>query len=567
MTAVRLSLLCLPLTLALLGPAEKARYTDRWVYAAFNLQVEKNADELIALMKRAARSGYTGVVLADYKFQILDRVPEHYFRNAARVKAAAAELGLELIPTVCPIGYSSGLLAHDPNLAAGVPVKGAPFLVKGGEAVLAPDAPARYVNGGLEDVKGDRFAGLAFQDDPGKTTFADRETVHSGKVACRMQDVAKHSTAGGNCRLTQRVKVRPWACYRFSCWVKAQDFRAGEFKLLALGTRPGGRALTFFGGHLEPTQDWHKVEVVFNSLDEAEVNLYVGQWGGKAGTLWIDDLALEELALVNVLRREACPLTVASADGATVYEEGRDFAPVRDPKLGMVPYAGEYEFDHPGAPLRLTPNSRIRDGDRLRVSWYHPIITHGFQVGCSLTDEKVFTILRNQVRRVNDLLRPKTFFLSHDEMRVAGWDQAEVASGRTPGQMLAANVRRCAALVREVAPGARLVVWSDMFDPHHNAVDHYYLVNGTLKGSWEGLPTELVIANWNGGKAKESLQFFAGRGHAQVIAGYYDSDLDNFRHWDAAAQGVPRVIGFTYTTWQHRYQLLEEFGKALRGGD
>ncbi len=105
-----------------------------------------------------------------------------------------------------------------------------------------------------------------------------------------------------------------------------------------------------------------------------------------------------------------------------------------------------------------------------------------------------------------------------------------------------------------------------MFDPHHNAVDNYYLVNGSLKGSWDGLSRDVIIANWNSGKASESLKFFAGRGHRQVIAGYYDADdLSNFRAWDAAARGVSGVFGFMYTTWQSKYNLLEKYGHAMRG--
>jgi hypothetical protein len=107
-----------------------------------------------------------------------------------------------------------------------------------------------------------------------------------------------------------------------------------------------------------------------------------------------------------------------------------------------------------------------------------------------------------------------------------------------PGRLLADNVRRCVALVKEVNPKARLVIWSDMFDPNHNAVERYYLVNGPLTGSWEGLPREVIVANWNGGKRSESLRWFAGRGHEQVIAGYYDDGLEDFRRWDEAARGV-----------------------------
>lgn len=30
-------------------------------------------------------------------------------------------------------------------------------------------------------------------------------------------------------------------------------------------------------------------------------------------------------------------------------------------------------------------------------------------------------------------------------------------------------------------------------------------------------------------------------------------------------RGVPKVIGFMYTTWENKYDLLEAYGKALRG--
>ena len=76
---------------------------------------------------------------------------------------------------------------------------------------------------------------------------------------------------------------------------------------------------------------------------------------------------------------------------------------------------------------------------------------------------------------------------------------------------------------------------------------------------------DVIVANWNGGKAKESLAFFDGRGHRQLIAGYYDvDDLSNFQTWDAAARDIKGVLGFMYTTWEHKYGLLETYGQALQ---
>ena len=181
-------------------------------------------------------------------------------------------------------------------------------------------------------------------------TFADPEVAHGGGRSLRI-DAGREAPDAPNARVIQRVPVRPFACYRLSAWVKTEGLAApGSFELLAIGAGEGGRPLTFLEGGVEPTQDWSEVDVVFNSLDNDAVNLYAGLWGvGGGGTLWIDDLALEELSLVNVLRRDGCPLTVASEDGRTVYVEGRDFEPVADPKLGRVPYAGEYELRPRGA--------------------------------------------------------------------------------------------------------------------------------------------------------------------------------------------------------------------------
>jgi hypothetical protein len=106
------------------------------VYAARNLLDDKSVDDLVTLVQRAQKCGFNGLVISDYKFTILDRLPPRYFENAARLRRAATEAKVEIIPMLFPIGDSNGILAHDHNLAEGLPVKAAPFLVKGSEAAL-----------------------------------------------------------------------------------------------------------------------------------------------------------------------------------------------------------------------------------------------------------------------------------------------------------------------------------------------------------------------------------------------------------------------------------------------
>lgn len=111
----------------------------RWLYLQTNLQVKENLTKAEDLLRRAKAAGYNGVVLADFKHNVLDRVPDWYFDHARQFKQLANELEIEIIPTVAPFGYSDGLLAHDPNLAEGIPVREAPFVAKDGKAELASE--------------------------------------------------------------------------------------------------------------------------------------------------------------------------------------------------------------------------------------------------------------------------------------------------------------------------------------------------------------------------------------------------------------------------------------------
>src|SRR5256885_348319 len=79
------------------------------------------------------------------------------------------------------------------------------------------------------------------------------------------------------------------------------------------------------------------------------------------------------------------------------------------------------------------------------------------------------------------------YFMSHDEIRVLNWCAACQARNLDAGALLADNVRTCAAILRAVNPGGGIYVWSDMFDPNHNAHGNYYLVRGNLTNSWQGL--------------------------------------------------------------------------------
>jgi hypothetical protein len=105
--------------------------------------------------------------------------------------------------------------------------------------------------------------------------------------------------------------------------------------------------------------------------------------------------------------------------------------------------------------------------------------------------------------------------MSHDEWRVLGWDESCRKSGRSSAEIAAHNLKFCSDLLRKTAPKARILVWNDMFDRHHNAVENYYLVKGSRVGAWKGLDPSVTVMNWNFGQREKSLKFFAVRGTAR----------------------------------------------------
>ncbi len=513
---------------------------ELWLYAADNLAVPERVARLEALFDRAHAAGYTHVLLTDSKFCRLADLPKAYFTNVGRIRAAAARNQLTLVPAVYPVGYSNDLLWHDPDLAEGPPIRDARFVVHAGVARPESEAPPRLRGGDFADLKQ-----WDWKDD----------TVTPDAGTARMSD-----PKGGNARIVQKIRLLPWRQYHLSVRVKTDGFRGEpEVKILA---GPEGRSLNFTTLGVAPTQDWQTHHVIFHSLDHTNANLYLGVWGTSGGTLWWDDAMLEETALVNLVRRPGAPFHLRTADGREL-REGTDFEPVHDPRMGRVKWPGDYDVWHEPPVIRMT--GTWPEGTELRLDAAHAVSVHDGQVMIDLAEPRTLDLLHEQARRVHALFGGTNFMMSHDEIRVLGWSEAAKVSGRTPGEWIGANARDGFQFLHSLDPAARVFVWSDMFDPNHNAVKGpYYLVNGSLENSWLDLPKDVVVVNWNHGKRDASLRFFAGRGQRQLIAGYYDNGWPELDGWIESARGVQGIVGFMYTTWRQDYSQLEEFARRVR---
>src|SRR6266446_7949684 len=133
--------------LSLAGNAWAAEPLELWLYYSNNFQSNENNSKLEGIWRRAAKAGYTKILLTDSKFAKLGDLggmEKQYFGNVAKTKKLAEELKMELVPAMFDVGYSNNLLWHDPNLAEGLPVKDSLFVVKNGEARPVADPPVSF---------------------------------------------------------------------------------------------------------------------------------------------------------------------------------------------------------------------------------------------------------------------------------------------------------------------------------------------------------------------------------------------------------------------------------------
>lgn len=517
-----------------------SRLEKRWLFFWDNMSDPKVVDGMLARFSEAKAAGYNGVV---FPWDVTES-------KAAALRSAARENGLDLVAAVM-----NGV--RDRNNVEGVAVKDALFVAHDGRAALQPDNPTRVVNGDFEDVRENHFNGWSFQDDEGVTTFADHGVTHGGKTSLRMENIGKNPYH--HCRLAQPLRLQPWRQYHVSFWVKTEGFTPADAEVKVLTTN-AEHSISFQTFHIDPTQDWKQCDIVFNSLEHDRGTLYVGSWSGDRGKIWWDDLRIEEIGLVNVLRRPGCPVSVRGENGEH-YEEGRDYARIADPLLNP------WQSWHEPPVIKLTADSRIPEGARLRVSYYHPLIVYQDNVHPCLSEPAVLNDWSNQVWQANERYHPAAFLMCHDELRVV--NQCALCRSRhlTAGELLAWNVHQCAMIIRGIRPDAGLWVWSDMFDPMHNAVDHYYAANGTLAGSWKGLDPGIGVVNWDGGLKGANCPFFARLGLRQILSGYYDGDEsgDGIAEWLAKTRNVPGIVGVMYTTWENKYGAMTVWAQKAWG--
>jgi len=272
--------------LCLLGAAVVGRvlsavivYPNRWVFITSGLQTAKDVEDIREIARVGSEHGLNGMVLS-VGLDRMDLQTAAYFGRLEQVKQIAEQYSLEVIPQIFSAGYGGSIIAYNRNLAEGLPVKDALFVVRNGVAWLEPDPAPKIINGGFEDYSGNQARGYSFHDRPGEVSFIDKENFHSGAVSLGFRNFENFQY--GHARVMQEVPVRPFRCYRVTVWVKTQGLK-GDLKIQILSTT--GRAMAPLSFSAPATSDWRKLTAGVNTSGEEKIRLdepirpVAGLWG------------------------------------------------------------------------------------------------------------------------------------------------------------------------------------------------------------------------------------------------------------------------------------------------
>ena len=579
---------------------------------------------LCVLINQAQRLGLNGMVWKCGVEDIVDDGDER-ITFLQQVQSYAEERGIEIIPTFWYVG-GNAFFSQDASLVEGKFIEKAPIKRDGATS-------------GDELVDSDDFEGdwTGVPDGWSKTDssvelgeYVERNPGATGGSSV-LVTLPKPEASDGISRVFSGLED---GYYYVTCKVKIETVQNADYAELtirdAVHRENSGYADFKRGNENYVENQWGEMtsEVVRVTSGKLEVQLSGG--GTKGEMIWFDDV---EIYMANLnetflpIPRDGTPIKVYKKTGDGGYEEipqtvsdgttnwslpdgykenfkyGYDEATDRDCfyyKVGEEEKLKSINLEYPEEGQIFKENLTT-----IYVDYYAPKSNQyaDLRYSTCLSEENLYKFMTRSADRIEGTLHPKTWFIAFDEVTIGATCETCHKTGLTAAQIFGKSVARQYAIIKEVAPDAEVVVWSDMFDSNHNATEEPYQdVAGSLKDAVKYIPNDLIIACWYDSEDQEkmtvdvvkehataTLKNFADLGFRTISSCYYDwvkgkfptsvmrtSDLDlNTQGWLGAVVSLksgqkdelPGNLGTFYLTWPESggrdYDYLESYGAAL----
>lgn len=419
--------------------------------------------------------------------------------------------------------------------------------------VADPTDPAEIVNGDFET--GD-FSGYYFLDD--NWTIGSAAEAYEGSYCAKGQYVDESYDISNRLMISQYFTVNPWTQYYLSFYLKTDNVNPNKFFLYLWKYEDSTlirSILSCYDFDIESTQDWTKYSFAFNSQDSSTVSLRMGFWPesgpgtGYEGYVYVDKIEVNQAGLLNVIRRDSCPLTVT--DGITEFEEGVHFGEIRD-DIFMDNWPVEWS-SHAEPTFEILDSTAIPDGTSLTVTAYCAALYNDHPI----TELTLFEEFRDRYYdfqvRLDSVIAESGVEINHflmglDEHRTGGGDT--VYHYMTAAQVVGDFVNATYEGIKKANENHQVVMWNDMLDDYHNAVENYYSFYGDMSGALDFVEyRDIQWYNWNNKDYESwtnSYDFFRKRGHGKIILTSYNTNGDLLA---SVLPDVKNTMGMGYFTW------------------
>ena len=255
-------------------------------------------------------------------------------------------------------------------------------------SAVDPDGNEVLTNGGFELAPASKPEGWTSTEYSGNAEFSWPSTGHSGNHSVQ---IASSGGADASWGLSNTVSVDPNTEYTLSGWIKTenlqkvdgsgivdgndQDPLGAGFNVDELGFVPDQIATAPTG-----TNDWTEVSATVNTGDNSEVtvNAFLGGFGQASGTVWYDDVRLENTDGENLLSDANAGFETGAGGSATMPETPEGWT--------TNTYNGSGEFDYVSGTARTgtdsvkTTSTSGLDGGWSQVLSVEPNATYQYSV-------------------------------------------------------------------------------------------------------------------------------------------------------------------------------------------
>ncbi len=257
----------------------------------------------------------------------------------------------------------------------------------------------------------------------------------------------------------------------------------------------------------------------------------------------------------NVLRTEATDIVITSADGETVYVEGRDYEVIDG--VTAFPYRPDVEPYR----VRRIDGGAIADGATVLASYDHALKMGGRNVPYCPSEPAVYEIMFPAIENTIRFLGPNTLHIGHDEPRIVNSDSRCRRRGMTGGELLAEDITRLNEFAHSIDANVTLMMWADALNPYHNGTwfsdeneEQLNLVpKDVVQNIWFYGPTDPLT------RGRSSFRHFQRYGF--TFTGSPWDDATCCRNWGIVAGEARRkgmnCRGLLYTSWSGRWAGLE----------